>query len=60
MRLSIDAYRDRVLGCWLGKNIGGTLGAPDVPGDESKAYEGFPVFDHFATDEAPACPGVGR
>ncbi|MDA3959636.1 MAG: ADP-ribosylglycohydrolase family protein, partial [Planctomycetota bacterium] len=21
-------YRDRVLGCWLGKNIGGTLGAP--------------------------------
>ena len=21
-------YRDKVLGCWLGKNIGGTLGAP--------------------------------
>lgn len=21
-------YRDRVLGCWLGKNIGGTIGAP--------------------------------
>lgn len=23
-----DEYRDRVLGCWTGKNIGGTLGAP--------------------------------
>ncbi len=23
-----DGYRDRVLGCWMGKNIGGTLGAP--------------------------------
>lgn len=21
-------YRDQVLGCWLGKNVGGTLGAP--------------------------------
>ena len=21
-------YRDKVLGCWLGKNIGGTVGAP--------------------------------
>ncbi len=26
--LAIDEYRDRVLGCWAGKNIGGTLGAP--------------------------------
>ena len=23
-----DIYRDKVLGCWTGKNIGGTLGAP--------------------------------
>ncbi len=22
------SYRDRVLGCWIGKNIGGTIGAP--------------------------------
>ncbi len=28
MRLNRDEYRDKVLGCWLGKNIGGTLGAP--------------------------------
>ena len=26
--LNINDYRDQVLGCWLGKNIGGTLGAP--------------------------------
>ena len=26
--LNIQDYRNRVLGCWLGKNIGGTLGAP--------------------------------
>ncbi len=28
MRLNENEYRDKVLGCWLGKNIGGTLGAP--------------------------------
>lgn len=28
MILSINDYRDKVLGCWMGKNIGGTLGAP--------------------------------
>lgn len=28
MRLNMHDYRDKVLGCWLGKNIGGTLGAP--------------------------------
>ncbi len=26
--ISKQTYRDRVRGCWLGKNIGGTLGAP--------------------------------
>lgn len=26
--LSKEAYRDKVMGCWLGKNAGGTLGAP--------------------------------
>ena len=26
--ISLDAYKDKVLGCWTGKNIGGTLGAP--------------------------------
>ncbi len=26
--LSCEEYRRRVMGCWMGKNIGGTLGAP--------------------------------
>jgi len=28
MRLNVHDYRDKVLGCWLGKNVGGTFGAP--------------------------------
>lgn len=28
MKISKEEYRDKVRGCWLGKNIGGTLGAP--------------------------------
>ncbi|MDD5350308.1 MAG: ADP-ribosylglycohydrolase family protein, partial [Chthoniobacteraceae bacterium] len=28
MNLNQDDYHNKVLGCWLGKNIGGTLGAP--------------------------------
>jgi len=28
MIININDYRNKVLGCWMGKNIGGTLGAP--------------------------------
>jgi len=28
IRLSREEYKDKVHGCWLGKNIGGTLGTP--------------------------------
>jgi len=28
MKLNRTVYRDKVLGCWLGKNVGGTIGAP--------------------------------
>lgn len=28
MRMNESEYKSKVLGCWLGKNIGGTLGAP--------------------------------
>lgn len=28
MKLNKNDYYDKVLGCWLGKNIGGTVGAP--------------------------------
>ena len=27
-RINIEEFRDKVLGCWTGKNIGGTLGTP--------------------------------
>lgn len=28
MRISSQEYKNKVLGCWMGKNIGGTIGAP--------------------------------
>lgn len=28
MKLGFEIYKDKVMGCWLGKNIGGVLGAP--------------------------------
>lgn len=28
MRLDFQTYRDKVMGCWAGKNIGGVLGTP--------------------------------
>ena len=28
VKLNRETYLDKVLGCWAGKNIGGTLGAP--------------------------------
>jgi ADP-ribosylglycohydrolase len=28
MIINVNEYRNKVLGCWMGKNIGGTLGAP--------------------------------
>ncbi|MEI6491465.1 MAG: ADP-ribosylglycohydrolase family protein [Verrucomicrobiota bacterium] len=36
MKLNKDDYRNKVLGCWFGKNVGGTLGAP---------FEGFRQFN---------------
>jgi len=26
--ITLEQYKDKVMGCWMGKNIGGTLGAP--------------------------------
>jgi hypothetical protein len=40
------------------ERVGGTQGGPDVPGDESKAFEMFPVYNNFHTTESPNCPGV--
>ena len=28
MLLNFETYKDKTLGCWVGKNIGGVFGAP--------------------------------
>ena len=40
------------------ERIGGTLDGADIPGDESKAFEGFPVYNHFLRERPVDCPGV--
>ena len=39
MIINIEDYRKKVLGCWMGKNIGGTLGAPDEWRRQINNYE---------------------
>jgi ADP-ribosylglycohydrolase len=46
--LSKKTFRDKVYACWLGKNIGGTLGAPD----ECKKYTHSLAFYDPAPDGA--------
>jgi len=36
--LSEPEYRDKVYACWLGKNIGGTLGAPVEGRKETRKF----------------------
>ena len=53
MKLNFDVYKDQVYACWVGKNIGGTMGAPyegrrdvlDIKGFASKAGEPLPNDD---------------
>ncbi len=53
MKLNFKEYKDRVYACWVGKNIGGTMGAPyegkrevlDVKGFSTKAGEPLPNDD---------------
>jgi len=40
------------------ERVGGVLGGADVPGDESKGWEAFPIFDHYRAPVVPNCPGV--
>ncbi|NLG26469.1 MAG: ADP-ribosylglycohydrolase, partial [Chloroflexi bacterium] len=48
--LNEQDYRDRVYACWLGKNIGGTLGAPD----ECKKYtHSLSYYDPLPDKSAP-------
>lgn len=50
IRINRDEYRDKVLACWLGKNIGGTLGAAS----EGKRYtHNFSFYDPVPTEPMP-------
>ena len=50
MKLNWQSYEDKVRACWIGKNIGGTMGAP---------YEGkreFLNIEGFSTEKGRALP----
>lgn len=50
VRLNLDTYKDKVYACWIGKNIGGTMGTP---------YEGQRVINDiqgFVTKENEVLP----
>jgi ADP-ribosylglycohydrolase len=51
LRLDLATYRDKVLGCWHGKNIGGTLGGP--------LEEKFGRDELFNVDWYPSLPEGG-
>jgi ADP-ribosylglycohydrolase len=48
--LSRKTYRDKVYACWLGKNIGGTLGAPY---ETKKHTHDLTFYDPFPDQSAP-------
>jgi len=43
MKLNYAQYKDKVKACWIGKNIGGTLGAPYEGKKEFLNVTGFPA-----------------
>ena len=53
MKINYEAYKDKVSACWIGKNIGGTIGTPyegmrellDVKGFNSEPGEPLPNDD---------------
>lgn len=47
--ISREVYRDKVYACWLGKNIGGTLGAPH---EGKTAVMNLTIFDPMPTEAA--------
>lgn len=50
MKIDYKTYCDKVLGCYLGKNIGGTLGAP------FECYRGVYDIDFFMQDVSKPVP----
>ena len=53
MKLNFESYKDKVRACWIGKNIGGTIGAPyegkrevlDIKGFSTASKEVIPNDD---------------
>ena len=41
MKLNFNQYQDKVYACWIGKNIGGTMGAPYEGRREILDIKGF-------------------
>ena len=41
MKLNFDKYKDSVKACWIGKNIGGTMGGPYEGHREMLDIKGF-------------------
>jgi len=50
MNINIATYKDKVRGCWLGKSIGGTLGAP------FEALRGVLELDFYTQDLSKGTP----
>jgi len=50
IQISRREYRDKVRGCWLGKNIGGTLGGPY---EGHKYVNGLTFYDPVPTEPQP-------
>ena len=59
MKLNFEYYKDKVNACWIGKNIGGTMGTPyegtremlDIQGFVTKPGEVLPNDLYFAIRE---------
>jgi len=45
------------LGAVAVERVGRSQSQPDLPGDESKAFEAFPLFNRFKPEEPVQCPG---
>ncbi|MBR3866790.1 MAG: ADP-ribosylglycohydrolase family protein, partial [Butyricicoccus sp.] len=41
MKLNFQNYKDKVSACWIGKNIGGTMGTPYEGRHEMQDIQGF-------------------
>lgn len=50
IQISLEEYRDKVYACWLGKNIGGTLGAPY---EGQKSIHSLTFYDPLPDKSAP-------